>query len=159
MANSFFLSVKGQKQGDFKGETGKNLTLIPILGFSYEVTVPRDPASGLPTGRRQHKPITVFKEWGVVSVQLFEALVTNETLTTVVIEEMRTDKSGKESVYMQIRLTNAIISQLEIDPQRQDDPPLWTNTEIERISFVFQKIEIENRVSKTTVQDDWEQRP
>ena len=32
------------------------------LTFSYEVISPRDAASGLPTGKRQHKPLTVTKE-------------------------------------------------------------------------------------------------
>jgi type VI secretion system secreted protein Hcp len=158
MANSFFLSVKGAKQGDLKGETGKDRKKIPILGFSYAVQSPRDPATGQATGKRQHKPVTVFKEWGVVSPQLFEALVTNENLTSVIIDEMRTDPAGKEVVYMEIRLTNAALTEISIDPERSDDPPFWANKEIERISFVFQKIEIENKVSKTTASDDWEQR-
>jgi len=158
MASSFYVSIKGQKQGDFHGETGKNQTRIPILGFSYGVISPRDPASGLPTGKRQHKPVIIYKEWGVISVQLFAALVTNEVLNPVVIEEVRTDPTGKEAVYMEIRLTNAVVSEIEIDPERVDDPPVWTNKETERISFVFQKIEIDNKVSKSSAADDWEAR-
>jgi len=158
MASSFYVSIKGQKQGDFHGETGKNRTRIPILGFSYGVISPRDPASGLPTGKRQHKPVTIYKELGVSSVQLFEALVTNEALNPVVIEEVRPDPAGKEEVYMEIRLTNAEISEIEIDPERVDDPPVWMNKEIERISFTFQKIKIDNKFSNSTATDDWEQR-
>lgn len=158
MATGFFVSVKGAKQGELKGETGKNQTKIPILGFSYGVKSPRDPATGQASGKRQHKPLMIYKEWGVVSPQLFEALVTNEILTSVVVQEVRTDQAGKEQVYMEIRLTNANISEIEIDPERQDDPPVWTNHEIERVSIVFQKIEIENKVSKVVAVDDWEQR-
>jgi type VI secretion system secreted protein Hcp len=158
MANSFYVSIKGTKQGDFKGETGKNQTQIPILGFSYGVVSPHDLATGQASGKRQHKPITIFKEWGVVSVQLFEALVTNEVLKSVIIDEVRTDAAGKEAVYMEIRLANATISEIAIDPERSDDPPVWTNHETERVSFVFQKIEIENKLSKSSATDDWEQR-
>ena len=158
MAGTFFVSIKGKKQGQFTGDSGKNQTEIPILGFSYGVTSPRDPVSGLATGRRQHKPVAILKEWGPASVQIFEALVTNETLSPVIIREMRTDPSGKEATYMEIRLTNASISALQIDPERQDDKPTFTDHEIERVEFTFQKIEIENFLSKSTASDDWEAR-
>ena len=36
---------------------------------SYEVK-PRDSASGMATGKRMHKPLTVVKEWGPASPQL-----------------------------------------------------------------------------------------
>jgi len=58
---------------------------------------PRDPASGLPTGKRQHKPISFLKEWGAATPQLFQALVTNENLKTVKFEFLQVDKTtGKE---------------------------------------------------------------
>src|SRR5699024_4095641 len=33
-----------------------------ISSYSHEIVSPRDPASGLPTGKRQHKPLTIRKE-------------------------------------------------------------------------------------------------
>jgi len=156
MANGFYLSVKASKQGDLKGEGSKAQNKIRILGFNYGVQSPRDPASGLPTGRRFHHPITIYKEWGVISPQLFEAMATNENLPAVVIEEVRINSKGQEAIYMEIRLTNANISAIEIDPEQSIMPPLWTNREIERVSFSFQKIEIENKASKAIAQDDWE---
>jgi type VI secretion system secreted protein Hcp len=155
MTYNFYLSVKGAKQGDLKGESVKRKSKIPVLGFSYGVKSPRDPATGQATGKRHHKPITVFKEWGVVSPQLFEALVTNELLTTVVIDEVRTNPKGKDEIYMEIRLTNATISEVTIDPQKLEEQPVWTSKEIEAISFVFEKIEIENKVSNVITVDNW----
>ena len=37
---------------------------------SYTVVNPRDAASGLPTGKRQHGSITIVKEWGPATPQL-----------------------------------------------------------------------------------------
>lgn len=37
---------------------------------SYTIISPRDSASGLPTGKRQHKPMTFVKEWGAASPEL-----------------------------------------------------------------------------------------
>ena len=44
------MSVTGQKQGAF------SQTPIDVSAVSHEIVSPRDPASGLPTGQRQHKP-------------------------------------------------------------------------------------------------------
>ena len=65
MATQFFVTVTGARQGPFKGEStqkgreGK----IPGVAFSYGVLSPRDPTSGLPTGKRQHQPVVFSKEW------------------------------------------------------------------------------------------------
>jgi len=40
-----------------------------LTGASYQL-VPRDSASGMATGRRQHAPITIVKEWGAASPAL-----------------------------------------------------------------------------------------
>jgi hypothetical protein len=37
---------------------------------SYEVKSPRDAATGMPTGKRQHGSITIVKEWGAASPEL-----------------------------------------------------------------------------------------
>jgi len=38
--------------------------------FQREVVSPRDAASGLPTGKRQHGSITIVKEWGAATPEL-----------------------------------------------------------------------------------------
>jgi type VI secretion system secreted protein Hcp len=158
MEASFTFSVKATKQGDLKGEKGKDLSKIPILGFGSSVVSPLDPVSGLPTGKRQHKPLVVYKEWGVISPQLFQAMVTNENLPSVIIDEMRLDAKGKEFVYMEIHLINASIVEITVTPERSDVRPIWANMEIEQVAFTFQKIEIQNNVSKVMAGDDWEAR-
>lgn len=40
-----------------------NLNRIPILGFSFDVEAPRDVHTGLSSGKRQHQPLVVRKEW------------------------------------------------------------------------------------------------
>ena len=39
----------------------------------YEVKGPRDSASGMATGKRMHKPLTVIKEWGAASPEMMAA--------------------------------------------------------------------------------------
>jgi Type VI secretion system effector, Hcp len=75
------IAITGQKQGQFQGSHGPT---IPIDAIGHEMIVsPRDPASGLPTGKRQHEPIAITKEIDKSSPLILGALVTNETLTQV----------------------------------------------------------------------------
>lgn len=45
------------------------------------LVAPRDSASGMPTGKRQHKPITFVKEWGPASPQLLAMKPTYDVKT------------------------------------------------------------------------------
>ena len=69
------LMVTGQKQGAF------SQTPIDVTAVSHEIVSPRDAASGLPTGKRQHKPITITTEWGA-STPLFLNALTSATRTS-----------------------------------------------------------------------------
>src|SRR5436190_7126906 len=55
------MTARGAQQGDIEGEStlkGFEKSMV-CLGFSHEIVSPRDPASGLPTGTRRHKPTRV----------------------------------------------------------------------------------------------------
>src|SRR5215207_5809794 len=93
------LAVKGQQQGDF------STTPLPIGGLTHEIVSPRDAASGLPTGKRQHKPFVITKEIDKTTPLLLNALVNNENLVTVKVAI--TD--GTSNTIMTIQLTNANI--------------------------------------------------
>ena len=163
MSSQYNVSIKGIRQGDFKGDVSshesKSSGRHPILGLSFAVISPRDASSGLATGQRTYHPVTIYKEWGNLSAQLIEALNNNETLPTVVIQETRQNPAGQEFVYMEVRLINAAISAISVDAERLGEHPVWTKKEIEQISFVFQQIEIENFSSHTVTTDEWHSLP
>jgi type VI secretion system secreted protein Hcp len=154
MAYEFYVTIEGTKQGKFKGDNRSKAHKDQITGlaFDYEITSPRDPASGLPTGKRQHKPVTITKRLGAATPQLFQALVTNEVLKSVKIEFEKISSSGKEYVYHRITLTDATIS--DIHQHAAAD-----TRELEEVSFTFHKIEIENVDGKTIAIDDWSSGP
>src|ERR1044072_110634 len=85
MALNAYLTLKGAKQGDIKGSVtqkgreGK----IAVIAVSHEIVSPRDSASGLPTGKRQHKPPVVTKELDKASPPRHPGLASNESLTSV----------------------------------------------------------------------------
>lgn len=110
-AGQWYVTINGAKTGKFASEATGNLRdgKIMVIAVSHEIVSPRDHASGLPTGKRQHGAITIVKEWGPASPQLFAALCTNEVLSTVLLEYIETDATGKERVTSTIKLTNAHI--------------------------------------------------
>src|SRR5271154_458946 len=128
------ISVIGQKQGDFS--KGKPIT---VLAISHEIVSPRDPQSGLPTGKRQHMPISVTMQWGPTTPKFLEALVTNENLTSVLIGLLR---SGKPVAT--ITLTNASVSHF-----------VQTGQNVQ-FDMTYQKITWTWLDGGITAEDDWE---
>ena len=170
MAYEFYISIEGQKQGKFKGESGRGApkgegtdTAAASAGtrsrhqFRLRDSSPRDAATGQASGKRMHKPILVTKEWGAASPQLFQALVTNENLKSVLFEFVKTNAQGEEEIYHTIKLTNAAVSNIKAYLDLTDttgDP--YDAHELEDVSFVFQKIEMENKEGKTQAVDSWQ---
>lgn len=150
MAYEFYVTIEGTKQGKLKGDSKKKAHKDAIVGlaFEYAVTSPRDAGSGQATGKRQHSPIVITKRWGAATPQLYQALITNEVLKSVLIEFVKVNSAGKEYVYHTIKLTNAAVVSIEQYANPEDH-------ELEDVSFVCQKIEIENKDGKTMVIDDW----
>jgi type VI secretion system secreted protein Hcp len=127
---------------------------IAAVAFSYEVTSPRDVATGQASGRRQHGPVTFVKAWGAASPQPFQALTTNEVLKSVLFEFVGTNSNGEEEVQDTIKLTNATISRVRRHVEaaaagdREERP-------LDEVALVFQKIELTNTAGKTMATDDW----
>jgi type VI secretion system secreted protein Hcp len=161
MAPEFYVTVEGTKQGRFAGETAREAHQGKLAGiaFHYGVESPRDAASGMASGRRTHHPVVLTKEWGASTPQFFTALCTNEALKSVLFEFVSTNPNGEEYVFHTVKLTNANVSEIEqyVDegsgPADSHEPRA-----LERISLVFQRIEIENKDGKTTAADDARQR-
>ena len=132
-ATNATITATGHSQGAF------SQTPIPVTAISHEIVSPRDPASGLPTGKRQHKPISVTMEWGASTPLFLNALANNENLTSVLIGLLR---DGKQVAT--ITLTNASVAQFD---QHGDSVT---------IAMTYQKIEWTWVDGSVTAQDDWE---
>jgi type VI secretion system secreted protein Hcp len=127
------VSVTGQVQGKFSS------TPIDVTAISHEIVSPRDPASGLPTGKRQHKPIVLTMDWGASTPLFLNALTQNENLTSVLIALL---SNGKQVATIQLQ--NASVSQFD------------QHGENVTLQFTYQKITwtwIDGGIAAT---DDWE---
>lgn len=149
----FLVTIEGVKQGKFKGESARQGLgdRIEALGVTYEVRSPRDAASGQASGKRQHGPIVITKEWGPATPQIFQALVTNEVLKSVLIEFVSASRDGRLEVTHWIRLTNATVGGLKEYTTKEASGLL----PLEDVSFTFQRIEINSGRGRTAAADDW----
>jgi type VI secretion system secreted protein Hcp len=165
MAFQPYMSVKSARQGQFKGEAlqqQRKDKWIPVLALNMSLKSPHDAATGQPSGKRQYEPVVIVKEWGAASPQGLTACATNENLTEVMIEFMKINSNGEEYIYQTVKLTDAMITEVArftagapAGTPALVIPPTADTHEIERWSFTFRKIEIEDFDGGTTFVDDW----
>jgi type VI secretion system secreted protein Hcp len=151
--NAYF-SVKGEKQGEIKGSVTKkgHEGDIAVVAISHEIVSPRDHASGLPTGKRQHKPFVITKELDKSTPLLYRAMIDGERLPEVELSVFaKGDKAAKTPLYT-IKLVNATISQIRMVTQDESKG----GGEATEISFTYQKIEWTWTDGGITANDDWE---
>jgi type VI secretion system secreted protein Hcp len=163
MALNAYLSLTGQKQGLIqgsvtqKGREGK----IMIIAVSHEIVSPRDAASGLPTGKRQHKPLVLTKEIDKSSPLLFNSLVNNENISKFELQfwapQLRASAgTGTEVQHYTITLENANIASIASRMPNNKHPDLMKFAEYEEVAFTYQKIIWTWNDGGITADDDWE---
>jgi len=152
MASQAYFSVKGNIQDQFKGEASeaqRSDKWMVVLSFAMDLKSPHDVATGQPS-ERVWEPIKVVKAWGAASPQFLTACATNEVLSEVAFEFMKTSPSGEEYVYKSITLSDATIAGVVRFTGQPGAPQ-----ELEEISMTFRKIELTDTDSKLSFSDDW----
>lgn len=160
MATTAYLRLKGQKTGPIKGgvtQKGREGT-IAVIAVSHTIDSPRDPASGLPTGKRQHHPFVITKELDRSSPVLYQVLVTNENLTQFDLLFWESSSSGVEQQDYTIKLTNASIVSIHFVMPNTKDPNTARLNPYEEIAFTYEKIQWTWNDGGITAEDDWEAR-
>lgn len=145
-----YLNLKGQKTGQIKGSVSKKGRegMIEIISLNHEVVSPRDAASGLPTGKRQHKPFVITKPLDKSSPLLNNMLVNNESIPEWKLDVYDSNSKSEKLMYT-VKLTNASIASIRLVTD--------ANGELrEEISFTYQKIEWTWVDGGITAMDDWE---
>lgn len=151
------MEVTGNNQGKIDGSCdmeGREGTIL-VYALEHNVHIPRDPQTGLPSGKRIHGPLTIEKEIDKSSPALSQALCTGEQLSDVTIKKYRIDDTGTEEHYYSITLEDAIIVEMnqysplafiaENEPYRH----------MERVSFTYSKIKWKHEVDGIESEDSW----
>jgi type VI secretion system Hcp family effector len=106
-----YVTIHSKLHGPFQGNNKHGSTICQ--GFDQGVEAPLDIATGHTSGKRQHNPIKITKEWGGATPLLFQAHWTDEVFDSVVIQ--LTDQNGKppKKNSRRIHLTNAVVSKID----------------------------------------------
>jgi len=157
-AETQYLFLKGQKSGVIKGGvTVKGQEgAIQVDSISHEIMSPRDVATGLPSGKRQHKPLVLTVRMDKSFPILYNVLVMNENLSQVELRVLAptTNGTGAVSLQRKVVLTNANIA--DIKQYTVDGTNGSANYDVLQISLTYQKIEWTWVDGGITAMDDWE---
>lgn len=152
-AYEFYMKTNATKQGILKGESTRAQwkDQVPCISMLWEARTPTDAATGLVTGKTQHLPLTVTKEWGASSPQYLQAMLTNEVLKEVTLSFVKADPQGTESVYFTITLRNATVidyrmrageAAATVDTGTARHTAAYGTQELEDISFRYESITV-----------------
>jgi type VI secretion system secreted protein Hcp len=158
MALNAYVSIVAQKQGPILGSVTQKGRENRILVFSaiHEIVCPRDPASGLPTGKRTHKPFMILKELDRATPLLFSILCNNENIASIELQFWQPSPTGAERQHFTVRLTNANISSIHFKMPNNRSARLARLTEYEEVCFTYQRIEWTWNEGRLVADDDWE---
>lgn len=158
MALNAYLTLTGETQGAIKGsvtQAGREDS-IAVIAFQHGVQSPRDAASGLPTGKRQHHPAVITKELDKSTPILMNVLVNNENITEWRLDFWQPSTSGAEVQHYSIELVNASIASIDLHMPNNKHPDLMRFKEYEEVAFTYQKITWTWQDGGIMAEDDWE---
>jgi len=151
------MQVEGEKQGkiegslEIKGREGQ----ILIQAINHKIEIPRNPQTGLPTGKRVHLPMTVTKEVDQSSPKLYQALTSGESMKSVVLDYYRISPEGKEEKYYITKLEKAIVVGISGWIPNCLDPAFSQYGHMEDVSFSYEKITETWVKDGIEAQDSW----
>jgi type VI secretion system Hcp family effector len=170
MALDASIKVTGSKQSAFKHQsTIKSRAGTSVVTRSWhEIEAPRDAHTGLASGKRHHLPFQVEMPVDSSLINYQTAIVSNEVLTTVLINFYQTTANtlvqggaagagGETKPCYTVELTNAVVSKYEFSQ------PYTRSTEAEIknkenhiiVHFTYQKITCTWVEGGVTFTDDW----
>jgi type VI secretion system secreted protein Hcp len=155
------MSATGQTQGAMTNDCctiKQRKDTCLIIAYEHEVISPRDAATGLSTGKRQHKPFRITKEIDRSTPMFFSALTRNEIMTEVLFQHFYTTKEGVETLLYTVKLINANLSGIRSWMHNTKDESTKALGYLEEISFTYERIEWSHEVGSTSAVDDWTER-
>lgn len=157
MALTSYMKVKGNKSGDIKGDCqqgGDKKDTMLIYGIEHTIEIPKDTHTGLPTGQRIHKPMTVTKHLDQATPKLMKMCTTGEH-GEVTIDHYRIKDDGSEEKYYTTKLEDAIIVNIHYYKPTTFLPENKPFHDMEDISFTYSKITHTYHDGNIETTDDW----
>ncbi len=111
--------------GDIKGEStnSDHTGWVDVSSVSWGVDTRVQPASGLPTGKRQHKPLSITKPIDVATPLLIAACADGKPQPQAEIRFTRAGRDGEETLYLIIKMENVLATSYSMGGGGSGDPP------------------------------------
>ena len=152
-AETVFLSIR-----DIEGEVRQKGRegWMEIFGFSHEINSPRDAASGLPTGKRQHMPFRVVIRQSQATPLLLQAQSRNQVIPEVKVLFFRpSGTTGLEQQYFTYTLKNARITSYRTWAPNKQDPAAAPYLPSSELAFTYETITTTYVDGGIEHSDDW----
>jgi type VI secretion system secreted protein Hcp len=144
---AIYAKIKGQKQGAVTG--GVSAASFPgqiqVNTVDFGVGSPHDVSTGLATGKRVARPVTITKPMDRSSPLLHQSCTTNEVLT---VDISYVVEGEGHKPYATVSLTNAMIRDFNSEAN-------FTGSSTETITFTYTKIEFTWAEGGIVSVDDW----
>ena len=151
------MTLEGENQGSIEGSCdmqGREATIL-IEAMNHEVRIPRDPQTGLSTGKRIHNAFSVVKVFDKASPKLYQALCTGEHMQNVTLKWYRIDPTGQEEHYFTHTLEDAIIVSVRPWMPNCLDAATESYTHMEEVMFTYKKIRWTWEIDGIEAEDSW----
>lgn len=166
MPTPAYMTIEGANQGDISSgamsadsvgtlSVSSQENTIQVQEFELGVSVPTDPQSGQPTGRRVHTGCRVVKYLDKASPLLLQAIATGEQLSKVVITFYRTSTSGSQEKYYTVEMDEATMVSLKPYFPMALDSDNSNYGHMEELKITYKKITVTHEIAGTSGGDDW----
>jgi len=129
---------------------------IQVQAFKLNITVPKDPQSGQPTGTRIHTGLTFTKVLDKSSPMIMQALATGEQIKKGTFKFYRTASSGEQEHYYTIEIEEGLV--VDVTPWFPNalDPNNGSISHMEDVTLTYKKITETHEVAGTSGSDSWD---
>jgi type VI secretion system secreted protein Hcp len=162
-----FCKIEGEDQGLITGGNQSEESVgggwqedhvdeFVVQSYSQEVTVPREPHSGVSSRVARHNgPVHVTKGIDKCAPLLHQALAHNELLTTVTFTFFRVNATGVLELFYTVTLEDAVIASLRT--RLLDDVASGSARApmVQDVSFIYRSITWEHNLASTLYADEW----
>lgn len=158
--SAYLRVIMDPKQAVRFRDSGKDGT-IELVAVEHAVISPRDSASGMATGKRQHLPIAVTKVPDQNSPFFYESLARNREIPELDLLFFGSDDrggllAGRETNLYTISMTKAFVSRIDFTGREDREAKADMRFPLtERIAFVYDSIRWEWLPSKTAAEDNF----
>lgn len=118
---------------------GRENTIL-VQAINQRLFMPHDPHDGTPIGKRKHAPISIVKETDKSSPKLYQALVTGEKFSKVLLKYYRISPQGNEEHCLTQSFDDAVIISIAAKTPKTFLKKNEPFGDLELVSFCYNKV-------------------